>query len=92
MKINKRLRKAFTLVELVVVIAIIAILSTEIAGWLILLIAKTEKTTETTINNKNILKDNDNIFKNNEKWKPDLRFFAGSGVCILIAILYEILL
>ena len=28
MKINKRLRKAFTLVELVVVIAIIAILST----------------------------------------------------------------
>ena len=38
------------------------------------------------------MKDNDNIFKNNEKCKPDLRFFAGSGVCILIAILYEILL
>ena len=67
-------------------------LAAVIAGWLILLIAKTEKTTETTINNENILKDNDNIFKNNENWKPDFRFFAGSGVCILIAILYEILL
>ena len=79
-------------ISLLIIGGLIAILSTVIAGWLILLIAKTEKTTETTINNKNILKDNDNIFKNNEKWKPDLRFFAGSGVCILIAILYEILL
>lgn len=79
-------------ISLLIIGGLIAILSAVIAGWLILLIAKTEKTTETTINNENILKDNDNIFKNNEKWKPDLRFFAGSGVCILIAILYEILL
>lgn len=79
-------------ISLLIIGGLIAILSAVIEGWLILLIAKTEKTTETTINNENILKDNDNIFKNNENWKPDLRFFAGSGVCILIAILYEILL
>ena len=79
-------------ISLLIIGGLIAILSAVIAGWLILLIAKTEKTTEATINNENILKDNDNIFKNNEKWKPDLRFFAGSGLCILIAILYEILL
>lgn len=79
-------------ISLLIIGGLIAILSAVIAGWLILLIAKTEKTTETTINNENILKDNDNIFKNNENWKPDFRFFAGSGVCILIAILYEILL
>ena len=79
-------------ISLLIIGGLIAILSAVIAGWLILLIAKTEKTTETTINNENILKDNDNIFKNNEKWKPDFRFFAGSGICIIIAILYEILL
>ena len=79
-------------ISLLIIGGLIAILSAVIAGWLILLIAKTEKTTEATINNENILKDNDNIFKNNEKWKPDFRFFAGSGLCILIAILYEILL
>lgn len=76
-------------ISLLIIGGLIAILSAVIAGWLILLIAKTEKTTETTINNENILKDNDNIFKNNENWKPDLRFFAGSGVCILIAILRQ---
>ena len=32
------------------------------------------------------------FFENKEKWKPDFRFFAGIGLCILIAILYEILL
>ena len=52
-------------ISLLIIGGLIAILSAVIAGWLILLIAKTEKTTETTINNENILKDNDNIFKNN---------------------------
>ena len=29
---------------------------------------------------------------NSEKWKPNALFFAGSGLCILITILYEILI
>lgn len=81
-------------ISLLLIGGLIAILSSIIAGWLILLIVKTEKETETTINKESILKDNDNIniSENKEKWKPDLRFFAGSGLCLLIAILYEILL
>ena len=46
-------------ISLLIIGGLIAILSAVIAGWLILLIAKTEKTTETTINNENILKDNE---------------------------------
>lgn len=80
--------------NLLLIGALIAILSAIIAGWLILLIVKIEKEKmiETTRNKEVILKDDNNIFENKEKWKPDLRFFAGSGLCILIAILYEILL
>lgn len=81
-------------ISLLLIGGLIAILSAIIAGWLILLIVKAEKekTIETTINQEEFFKDNDNIFENKEKWKPDLRFFAGSGLCLLIAILYEILL
>ena len=32
------------------------------------------------------------IPENSEKWKPNALFFAGSGLCILITILYEILI
>ena len=81
-------------ISLLFIGGLVAILSAIIAGWLILLIARIEKEkiTETTINKESTLKDNNNISENKEKWKPDLRFFAGSGLCLLIAILYEILL
>ena len=32
------------------------------------------------------------IPENSEKWKPNALFFSGSGLCILITILYEILI
>ena len=50
-------------ISLLIIGGLIAILSAVIAGWLILLIAKTVKTTETTINNENILKDNNKVPK-----------------------------
>ena len=81
-------------ISLLFIGGLVAILSAIIAGWLILLIARIEKEkiTETTINKESTLKDNNNISENKEKWKPDFLFFAGSGLCLLIAILYEILL
>ena len=78
--------------SLLLIGGLLAILSASVAGCLILLIARKEKTIKTTINKESVLKDNNNIFENKEKWKPDFHFFAGSGLCLLIAILYEILL
>lgn len=81
-------------ISLLLIGGVIAILSAVIASCLIFLIVKTEKekTATTGKNNTNTLSDNSNIFIEKEKWKPDLRFFAGSGLCLLIAILYEVLL
>ena len=80
--------------KLVVVGGIIAILSALIAGYLIFLIGKAEKENiekantelEAGIINENL------ILAPNTNWKPDIRFFAGSGICILIAILYEVII
>ena len=49
------------------------------------------KKTEVVISNQ----QDRNIEENsglNIKWRPNLQFFIGSGICILIAVLYEILL
>lgn len=81
-------------ISLLIIGGLIAIFSAVIAGWFILLIAKAEKEkmTEMATDKESTLGANHNIFENKEKWKPDIRFFAGSGLCIFIAVLYEILL
>ena len=81
-------------ISLIFIGGLIAILSAVIAGWLILCLTKAEKkkTAKIETGREVTFTDNNNVFIDKEKWKPDIRFFIGSGICILIAVLYEILL
>ena len=61
-----------------------------IAGYLVFLIGKEEKEEKKETGIRTVKRTI--IPENSEKWKPNALFFAGSGLCILITILYEILI
>ena len=65
-----------------------------IAGYLVFLIGKEEKEEKTKEKKETRIQTAKKtvIPENSEKWKPNALFFAGSGLCILITILYEILI
>lgn len=73
---------------LIVIGGIIAILSALIAGYMMLLIRKNETKKETEVKISGI----DTETFGDKSWKPNLQFFAGSIICLLVAVLYEILL
>lgn len=90
---------------LVIIGGIIAILSAMIAAYMIFLIRETQekKKVEKMEIEKNGKTEKvriapieafqtDTAFSRNKKWKPNAQFFAGSGICLLVAILYEVLL
>ena len=81
-------------ISLLLIGGMIAILSAVIAGCLVLCIARVEKgkTARNATGEDITFTDDNTIFIGKEKWKPDIRFFIGSGLCILISVLYEILL
>lgn len=81
-------------ISLILIGGMIAIFSAAIAGCLVLCITKVEKekTARNATGEDSTFTADNNIFIGKEKWKPDIRFFIGSGLCILIAVLYEILL
>lgn len=88
-------------ISLVLIGGVIAVVSMLIAGYLVFLIGKEEKEEK---KEKEVYKTKEKketgirtvkrtvIPENSEKWKPNALFFAGSGLCILITILYEILI
>ena len=88
-------------ISLVLIGGVIAVVSMLIAGYLVFLIGKEEKEEK---KEKEVYKTKEKketriqtakkmvIPANSEKWKPNALFFAGSGLCILITILYEILI
>ena len=88
-------------ISLVLIGGVIAVVSMLIAGYLVFLIGKEEIEEK---EKKEVYKTKEKketrirtakrtvIPENSEKWKPNALFFAGSGLCILITILYEILI
>lgn len=95
--------------SLLIIGAIIAVLSTILAGYLIILIGKTEKATQEkeregkvseSLRSSKTLKISRasetpglcSITESKSQWKPDLQFLAGSIICLIVAVLYEILL
>ena len=88
-------------ISLVLIGGVIAVVSMLIAGYLVFLIGKEEKEEK---KEKEVYKTKEKketgirtvkrtvIPENSEKWKPNALFFSGSGLCILITILYEILI
>lgn len=85
-------------ISLVLIGGVIAVVSMLIAGYLVFLIGKEEKEEKEVYKTKEKKETGIRTAKrtvipeNSEKWKPNALFFAGSGLCILITILYEILI
>lgn len=89
-------------IPLVIIGGVIAILSALIAACMIFLIRKIEVKNEAKREERTesieIEERRTGSFStdaatfSSPNWKPDARFFAGSGICLLIAILYEVLL
>lgn len=85
-------------ISLVLIGGVIAVVSMLIAGYLVFLIGKEEKEEKEVYKTKEKKETRIQTVKrtvipaNSEKWKPNALFFAGSGLCILITILYEILI
>ena len=85
-------------ISLVLIGGVIAVVSMLIAGYLVFLIGKEEKEEKKVYKTKEKKETRIQTVKrmvipaNSEKWKPNALFFAGSGLCILITILYEILI
>ena len=77
-------------ISLVLIGGVIAVVSMLIAGYLVFLIGKEEKEEKKETGIRTVKRTV--IPENSEKWKPNALFFAGSGLCILITILYEILI
>lgn len=85
-------------ISLVLIGGVIAVVSMLIAGYLVFLIGKEEKEEKEVYKTKEKKETRIQTAKKmvipaiSEKWKPNALFFAGSGLCILITILYEILI
>lgn len=85
-------------ISLVLIGGVIAVVSMLIAGYLVFLIGKEGKVEKKVYKAKEKKETRMQTAKrmvipaNSEKWKPNALFFAGSGLCILITILYEILI
>ena len=85
-------------ISLVLIGGVIAVVSMLIAGYLVFLIGKEGKVEKKVYKTKEKKETRMQTAKrmvipaNSEKWKPNALFFAGSGLCILITILYEILI
>lgn len=81
--------------------AVVAMISAGIAAYIVILIKKVEEKTRKTetirketeiVKSKKQDREIEQISELNRKWTPNLQFFIGSGICVLIAVLYEILL
>lgn len=85
-------------ISLVLIGGVIAVVSMLIAGYLVFLIGKEGKVEKKVYKTKEKKETRMQTAKRmvipaySEKWKPNALFFAGSGLCILITILYEILI
>lgn len=85
-------------ISLVLIGGVIAVVSMLIAGYLVFLIGKEGKVEKKVYKTKEKKETRMQTAKrmvipaNSEKWKQNALFFAGSGLCILITILYEILI
>lgn len=92
-------------ITLVIIGGVIAIVSALIAACMIFLIRKTEAKKKAEGEERVEIEEKrtgsfltdaatstDTATFSSLNWKPDARFFAGSGICLLIAILYEVLL